>query len=76
VRIVSLSVGSRVVIQSTETTDWTPVPEYTCDVAHPAWTAPTSFTNAFANGTNTTAFDSPDPVCGPGVFLRIRQDGN
>jgi hypothetical protein len=76
VRIVSLSVGSRVVIQSTGTNGWTPVPEYKCDLADPGWTALTSFTNAFANGTNTTTFDPPDPVCGPGVFLRIRQDPN
>lgn len=75
-RIVSLSVGAQVVMQSTGTNGWTPVPEYLCDAADTNWTAVASFTNTFANGTNTTTFDRPDPICGSSVFLRIRQQAN
>jgi len=75
-RIVSLSVGTSVVVQSTGTNGWAPVPEYTCDLTETNWTAPASFTNTFAGGTNTTTFAPPDPVCGPAVFIRIRQRAN
>ena len=37
------------------------------------WSPVPSYTNTFANGTNTTVFERLDPICGPNVFLRISQ---
>jgi hypothetical protein len=76
VRIVTLQVGQQVTVQSTAAAGWTPVPEYQCDLTDTNWTAVAAFTNSLANGTNTTTFDRLDPVCGPGVFIRLRQQPN
>jgi hypothetical protein len=76
VRIVSISVGESVVIASTGTAGWSPVPEFCCGLPATNWTAVSPFTNVFANGTNTTSFgrlDSPD--C-QNVLIRLREDRN
>ena len=76
VRIVSINVGKAVVVASTGTAGWRPVPEYSCELPPSNWTALTTFTNVFANGTNTTSFEPLEPICGPSVFIRIREQQN
>ena len=76
VRIVSINVGKAVVVASSGAVGWSPVPEYSCSLPATNWTAVTTFTNVFANGTNTTSFDRLDPVCGPNLFIRIRENRN
>ncbi len=76
VRIVSIHVGTGVVVTSTGAAGWSPVPEYACALPPTNWTAVPAFTNVFVNGTNTTSFERLDPVCGPKVFLRIREQHN
>ena len=76
VRIVSIEVGQAVVVTSTGAAGWSPVPEYSCSLPATNWTAVSTFTNVFANGTNTTSFNRLDPPCGPSVFIRIRGQPN
>jgi hypothetical protein len=76
VRIVSISVGNAVVVASTGTAGWSPVPEYCCELPPTNWTTVSTFTNVFANGTNTTSFDRLEPICGPSVFIRVREQQN
>jgi hypothetical protein len=47
------------------------VPEFRSNLVTGAWLDVPSFTNNFADGTNTTTFGRLEPVCGPNVFLRI-----
>jgi hypothetical protein len=69
-----VQVGTQIVMTSTGTnTTWLLVPEYSSNLVSGLWAPVPSFTNHFANGTNTTVFDRLDPICGPTVFLRIRQ---
>jgi hypothetical protein len=49
------------------------VPQFNSNVFDGNWQDVPTFTNAFANGTNTTSFGRLDAVCGPNVFLRISQ---
>jgi len=73
-QILSVSVTNVVVLVSTGVTNtWLFVPEYSSNLVSGAWTPVPSFTNSFANGTNTTKFSRLDPICGPNVFLRVRQ---
>lgn len=76
VRIVSINVGKAVVVASTGAAGWNPVPEYCCELPPTNWAAVSTFTNVFANGTNTTSFDRLEPVCGPNVFIRLREQQN
>jgi hypothetical protein len=72
--ILMIQVGTNIVMTSTGTnTTWLLVPEFSCNPLSGAWAPVPSYTNTFANGTNTTVFDRLDPICGPDVFLRIRQ---
>jgi hypothetical protein len=72
--ILMVQVGTNIVMTSTGTnTTWLLVPEFSSNLVNGVWGAVPSFTNTFANGTNTTVFDRLDPICGPNVFLRIRQ---
>ena len=75
--ILQVIVGTNVVMTSTGTnTTWILVPEYNSNLLGGTWAAVPAFTNTFANGTNTTVFNRLDPICGPNVFLRIRQQPN
>lgn len=75
--ILEIRVGTNVVMTSTGTnTTWFVVPEFTSNLVNAAWSPVPGYTNSFANGTNTTIFDRLDPICGPNVFLRIRQQQN
>lgn len=75
VKIVYISVGNNVVIQSTGTNTWGVTPLCNCDLKTTNWTPIPSFTNTFSGGTNTTTFPRPDPICGSNkpAFFRIRQ---
>lgn len=76
VRIVSISVGKAVVVASTGAAGWAPVPEYCCELPPTNWTVVSTFTNVFANGTNTTSFDRVEPMSNPNVFIRVRNQQN
>ncbi len=75
--ILEVRVGTNIVMTSTGTnTTWLLVPEFSSNLVHGAWTDVPSYTNSYANGTNTTIFNRLDPICGPNVFLRVRQQQN
>ena len=75
--ILQVMVGTNVVMTSTGTnTTYTFIPEFSSNLVSGAWAPVPSFTNTFLNGTNTTKFNRLDPICGPNVFLRIRQQPN
>jgi len=75
--ILMVRVGTNIVMTSTGTnTTWLLVPEYSSNLLSGTWAPVPSYSNNFANGTNTTVFDRLDPICGPKVFLRIRQQQN
>ena len=72
--ILQIRVGTNVVMTSTGTsTTWLLVPEFSSNLTSGVWAAVPGFTNYFSDGTNTTTFDRLDPICGPNVFLRVRQ---
>ncbi len=75
--ILSIKVGTNVVMTSTGTnTTWSLVPEYRSNLTLGGWAPVPSYTNTYANGTNTTVFNRLDPICGPNVYLRVRQRQN
>jgi hypothetical protein len=76
-QILSIQVGTNVVMTSTGTnTTWLLIPEFNSNLVGGVWATVPGYTNHFANGTNTTIFDRLDPICGPNVFLRLRQQQN
>jgi hypothetical protein len=73
-KIVSLTVTTNIVLVSTGTTNtWVFVPEFNSNLLSQTWATVPGYTNTFANGTNTTRFARLDPICGPNVYLRLRQ---
>jgi len=75
--ILSIMVGTNIVMKSTGTnTTWLLIPEYNSNLLAATWAPVPGYTNNFANGTNTTVFERLDPICGPNVFLRLRQQKN
>lgn len=75
VKVISISVGDSVVtMKSVGTNGWNAIPEFTSNLFNPSWTVVPSFTNTFADGTNTTTFNRLDPICGPNVFLRVKNN--
>lgn len=75
--ILEIHVGTNIVMTSTGTnTTWQLIPEFSSNLCTGAWAPVPNFTNTFANGTNTTVFPRLDPICGPNVFLRTRQQAN
>ena len=76
-QIVFISISpTQVTMKSLGATNWTATPEYSSNLTENVWTAVPSFTNTLANGTNTTTFNRLDPICGPNVFLRVRNQSN
>jgi len=72
-QIVLLTISDTgVVIQSIGANNWTAIPEFSSNLTLNGWATVPNYTNAFANGTNTTTFNRLDPICGPNVFLRVR----
>jgi hypothetical protein len=77
VTIVYISVSDTgVMMKSTGAANWTAIPEFNSNLTSTTWATVPNFTNTFNNGTNTTTFDRLDPVCGPNVFLRVRNQPN
>jgi hypothetical protein len=75
--ILSIQVGTNVIMTSTGTnTTWLLIPEFNSNLVSGVWAQVPNYTNTFANGTNTTVFNRLDPICGPNVFLRLRQQRN
>ena len=73
-KIVSVAVTTNIVLVSTGVTNtWVFTPEFSSNLVSGAWTTVPGFTNTFANNTNTTRFSRLDPICGPNIFLRVRQ---
>jgi hypothetical protein len=69
--LITLSPTS-VTMQSIGATNWNPIPEYSSNLVSSTWAAVPNYTNVLANNTNTTTFDRLDAICGPNVFLRVR----
>ena len=73
--LISLS-PTQVTMQSLGSSNWTAVPEFNSNLISSVWAAVPNavlnYTNVFSNGTNTATFDRLEPICGPNVFLRVR----
>jgi hypothetical protein len=73
VQIVSMDLSSsNVVLRSLGTNGWLAIPEFSSNIVSSNWAVVPNFTNTFANGTNVTVFNRLDPICGPNVFLRMK----
>ncbi len=73
VRILSLAVGSQLVIKSTGTNTWSVLPEFNTNLVSTNWFALTVNSNRFVNGTNETFCGVPP---GTNVFVRVRSTAN
>ena len=72
-RLVSLALtSSNVVLKSLGTNGWLSVPEFSSNLVSSSWTVVPSYNTTFQNGTNTTVFNRLEPICGPNVFLRVK----
>jgi hypothetical protein len=77
VRIVYISVSDNMVtLKSTGATSWSAFPEYRSNLTTSAWATVPSYSNSFVGGTNTTTFGRLEAICGPNVFLRVRNQQN
>jgi hypothetical protein len=73
IRILSLSVGSNVVLRSTGASSWTVNPEYKTNLTSTNWFSLTVQSNRFLNGTNETFCGRPPDK---NVFIRVRSQQN
>lgn len=69
VQILSLTVGTNLVIKSTGTNNWSVFPEFKTNLAATNWFALTVQSNRFVGGTNETFCGRPP---GTNVFIRVR----
>jgi hypothetical protein len=77
VKIISVSLtSSNVTLISTGTNGWTGIPEFSSNLFLNNWTVVPGYSNTFVNGTNTALFDRLEAICGPNVFLRVRNTPN
>ena len=77
VKIVSVSLtSSNVTLKSTGTNGWFAVPEFSSNLLSSSWSVVPNYTNTFSNGTNTAVFNRLEVICGPNVFLRVRNTTN
>jgi len=77
--ILSIKVDtSNVVMQSlgTNGNGWLAIPEFSSNLVSSNWAIVPNYSNSFTSGTNTTTFNRLDPICGPNVFLRIKNVKN
>jgi hypothetical protein len=75
VQIVSLQVGNSNVVMKSRGTNgngWLVIPEFSSNLVVSNWSVVPNCTNSFLSGTNTTVFSRLDPICGPNVFLRLK----
>jgi hypothetical protein len=77
VKVISVALtSSNVTLQSTGTNGWTAIPEFTSNLTTRFWLTVPSFSNTYTNGTNITKFNRLEAICGPNVFLRVRNTNN
>lgn len=77
VKIISISLtSSNVTLKSLGTNGWTGIPEFSSNLLSSSWSTVPDYTNTFANGTNTTVFNRLEVICGPNVFLRVKNTPN
>jgi hypothetical protein len=71
--IVLISISpTGVTMKSLGAANWAAIPEFSSNLVSGVWSAVPNYTNNLANGTNTMTFDRLDAICGPNVFLRVR----
>jgi hypothetical protein len=76
-RILSIGLATNnVVLKSRGTNGWSAVPEFSSNLTSSSWAVVPEYTNTFLNGTNVTIFNRLEPICGPNVFLRVRNTRN
>jgi len=73
IKLLSLTLGSDLVLQSTGTNTWSVKPEYSTNLASTNWYALTVVTNRFKGGTNETICGRPPA---DGAFIRILSQPN
>lgn len=77
VKVISISMtSSNVTLKSLGTNGWTGIPEFSSNLLSSSWSVVPNYTNTFANGTNTTTFNRLEAICGPNVFLRVKNTPN
>lgn len=79
VRILSVDVGGAGVVMKSLGTNgngWVFAPEFSSNLFLGSWSVVPAFTNQFVGGTNITTFPRLDPICGPNVFLRVKNVKN
>jgi hypothetical protein len=69
IRLLSLSLGSNLVLRSTGTNTWSVNPEYSTNLSTTNWYALTVLSNRFYSGTNETICGRPPSK---DAFIRIR----
>ncbi len=73
IKILSIALGSQLVIRSTGTNTWSVLPEFNTNLVSTNWFALTVNSNRFVNGTNETFCGVPP---GTNVFVRVRSAAN
>lgn len=73
IRLVGLSVTTNIVLKSTGTNTWQPLPQYSTNLSRTNWLPLTIKTNIFANGTNETICGKPP---GNRLFIRVKATQN
>jgi len=73
IRILSLSMGTNLILRSTGTNTWSVQPEYSTNLAGTNWFALTVLTNRFSLGTNETICGVPPEAS---ALIRIRSQPN
>jgi hypothetical protein len=77
VKIISISLtSSNVTLKSTGTNGWAGIPEFSSNLLSSSWSVVPNYSNSFSNGTNTAVFNRLEAICGPNVFLRVRNTTN
>jgi hypothetical protein len=72
-KIVLVTISdTAVTMRSLGASNWTAIPEFSSNLTLNGWATVPNYTNTFSSGTNTTTFNRLDPICGPNVFLRVR----
>lgn len=77
VKIISISLtSSNVTLKSLGTNGWTGIPEFSSNLLSSSWSVVPNYSNTFSNGTNTAIFNRLEAICGPNVYLRVRNTTN
>ena len=77
VKIISISLtSSNVTLKSLGTNGWTGIPEFSSNLLSSSWSVVPDYSNTFSNGTNTATFNRLEAICGPNVYLRVRNTTN